>query len=71
MDMHGLKVSDSKEIKCAVLCGGSRYIRFKTASRPKIAVQRGVGGLENQVAIAALAQMALNLAFYRRRELSL
>jgi hypothetical protein len=69
--MHGLKVSDSKEIKQAALCGSSRYIGFKTAGRPKIAIQRGVGGLENQVAIAALAQVAFDLAFYRRRELSL
>jgi hypothetical protein len=59
------------EINSTVLSGRSHYIRFEGSCRPEIAVQRGVGSLENQVTIATLAQVPFNLAFHRRRQLSL
>jgi hypothetical protein len=34
----------------------------------EISIKRGVGRVENKMAIAALAQMTLNLVFNRRRE---
>jgi hypothetical protein len=64
------KVNDLTAINFSSSSGGSRYVRFEGASRPEITVQRGVGGLENEVAIAALAQVPFDLAFHRRRQLS-
>jgi hypothetical protein len=65
------KPTDLTEINSMVLSRCARYIRFQVPCRPEVTVQCGVGGLENQVTIAALAQVPFNLTFHGRRQLSL
>ena len=61
-----------KLLRASLLRGaGGRGIRFGAATRAKIVIQGAVRGVENDVAIVALAQVLLNLAFYRRREFPL
>ena len=52
---------------------GSRALRFAFgyAGGAEIAIQRSVGGVENEVAIPALGKMTLDLALDRRGQLSL
>jgi hypothetical protein len=48
------------------VCGG-----FIGSDGPEITLQRGVGGVQNDVTIRAIPQVFLDLAFDRWRELSL
>jgi hypothetical protein len=53
------------------LSGSGCRFRVNTTGRAKVSIQSGVGGVENQMAIPAFAQVALNLAFHGGREFSL
>jgi hypothetical protein len=53
------------------LCRCDRSFDVGLPSRAEIAVQCRVRGVKNEMAVAAFAEMPLNLIFNRRREFSL
>ena len=69
--VHSLKQFIYRNLRAVFLRSRSRRFAFGRLGRSEIAVQRRVGGVENEVAIAAFGKVPLDLAFDRRGQLSL
>src|ERR1700722_3126861 len=69
--VHSLKQFIYRNLRPIFSGCRARRFAFEGSGRAEIAVQRRVGGIENEVAIAAFRKMMLDLALDRRGQLSL
>jgi hypothetical protein len=69
--LHSLKKLILLGLRSNSLSSGAGRFAFGRFGGSEVAVQGGVGGVENEVAIAAFGKMTLNLALDRWGQLSL